>query len=225
MNLQGLIVPNEPRAIRNLLSDLVECPQGWDITLFTNSGKVGIERKKVPGDLLSSVDDGRLNREILALREECTVSIILLHGAIYYNKNDTVRLGKRTSYYWTRKGVTNLLRTIQYVEGCYLEQARNNFELVQVMHNLQEYFDRKEHLSIRGRSPIRSDWIKPIYTEKVRYWMDGLPGVGARGAMLLTERFSTPMSLFQASIEEIMEVPGIGRALATGIYSFLRGVK
>jgi len=224
VSLIGLISPVEPKSIKKLLPDLIETPQGWDITLLTNSGKVGIERKQCPGDLLSSVDDGRLNREILAMREECTISIVLLHGIIRYNKNDTVKLGKRTSYHWTRKGINNLLRTIQYVEGCYLEHARNSTELVQVVHDLQVYFDRKEHNSLKGRPRIQTNWLVPSRDERIVYFYSGLPGLGITGARRLYERFRSPMQLYSASVEEILEVPRFGRALATGIYNFLRGI-
>ena len=225
MSLQGLIVPNEPRVIRNLLSDLVECPMGYDICLLTNLGKAGIERKKVPSDLISSIEDGRLGREILAMREECQVMVVLFHGVMRYNKNGTLKLGRRTSYRWTEKGIRNIRRTLEFVEGCYIEYARNNQELVKVVNELQDYLNEKDHLSTKGRLPIRSDWIKPIYYERVRYFYDGLPGVATIGAKKLADRFPSPMNLYQASIEEIMEIPRVGRALATGIFNFLRGVQ
>ena len=224
MGLEGLIVPNEPRNIKLLLHDLIECPQGYDICLFTNIGKVGIERKKIPSDLIASIEDGRLGREILAMREECKVMIILLHGVMRYNENGTLRLGRRTSYRWNEKGIRNIRRTLEFVEGCYIETARNDKELVNVVNEIQDYLNEKDHFSTKGRLPIKSDWIKSTYYERVRYWMDGLPGVGARGAILLTDRFLTPMSLFQATIEEIDEVPHIGKVVAANIYNFLRGI-
>ena len=225
MSLQGLISPVEPKSVKNLLPDLIECPQGWDMTLLTNVGKIGIERKRIPGDLLSSVNDGRLNREILAMRGECNVSVVLLHGIIRYNQNGTVKLGKRTSYHWTKKGLENLFRTIQYVEGCYLEHAKNSTELVQVVQDLQSYFNKKEHNSLKSRPRIQTNWLVPSRDERVVYFYSGLPGLGMTGARKLYERFSNPMSLYGASIEEIMEVPRIGKSVAANIHNFLRGTQ
>ena len=225
MSLQGLIVPNEPKKIKELLSDLIEFPgMGYDFRLYTNLAIVGVERKKVPGDLVSSIEDGRLGKEILAMREECQVMVILLHGVIRYNANGTLKLGKRTSYRWTDKGIRNIRRTLEFVEGCYIEYAKNDIELVKVMNELQDYLNEKDHYSTKGRSPIRSDWIKPTYYERVRYFYDGFPGVAVIGAKKLVDSFPHPMDLYQASIEEIMEVPRIGRTLATGIFNFLRGI-
>jgi len=219
-----LITTNEPKRVRELFQDRVEVPMNFDMVLYTEAGKIGIERKQCPGDLLSSVSDGRLNREILAMREECDISVILLQGNIRYNKNGTVRLGKRTSYHWTDKGIKNLFRTIQYVEGCYLESARNSAELVQVVNDLQEYFDKPTHNSLHIRRGIRSDWIKSTQQEKIIYWIQGLPGVGIFTAKKIYEKFPAPLLLFQATPDDIDDIPRVGRAMATSIYEFLHGV-
>ena len=219
-----LITTNEPKKIRELFQDRVEVPMDFDMVLYTEAGKIGIERKQCPGDLLSSVSDGRLNREILAMREECNISVILLQGNIRYNKNGTVKLGKRTSYHWTDKGIKNLFRTIQYVEGCYLESARNSVELVQVVNDLQEYFDKKDHTSLKSRTRIQTNWLVPSKDERVVYFYSGLPGLGITGARKLYERFSTPLLLYQASIEEIRQIRGMGKTMAESIYKFLRGI-
>ena len=218
-----IITTNEPKDIRQLFSDKIETPLGFDFMLYTENGVVGLERKKVPGDLISSIEDGRLGREILAMRDECQIMVILLHGTMRFNPNGTLRLGRRTSYRWTDKGIRNIKRTLEFVEGCYIEYARNNIELVAVVNELQDYLDDDTHLSMKGRTPLRSDWIKSTYYERVRYFYDGLPGVAVVGAKKLADRFPTPLELYSASIEEIMEIPRMGKSLSTGIYNFLRG--
>lgn len=220
--LQGLIVPNEPKRIRQLLPDLIEVPMGYDICLLTNLGKVGIERKRVPSDLISSIEDGRLGREILAMREECKVMVILFHGVMRYNANGTLKLGRGTSYRWTDKGIRNVRRTLEFVEGCYVECARNNEELVKVVNEVQEYLDKPRHDSMHIRQGIKSNWIRSTREEKIIYWMQGLPGVGISTARKLYEKFPTPLSIFQAVPEDISSIPRMGKTVAMGIYNFLR---
>ncbi len=220
--LCGTIVPNEPKPIRNLFPGLIECPCGYDITLFTKFGRVGIERKKVPSDLLASVEDGRLGKEILAMREECSIMIVLFHGRMRFLSDSKLNLGKRLSR-WTDKGIRNLRRTIQFVEGCYIEDAANDIEMVKVINEIQDYLDGKQHLSTKGRTAIRTDWIKSTYQERLRYFYDGLPGVAASGAQKIASRFKTPLELYGASVEEIMEVPRMGKTVSTSIFNFLRG--
>ena len=218
-----IITTNEPKKVRQLFDDKLEIPMGFDMMLLTNSGRIGIERKKVPGDLLSSVADGRLNKEILAMREETQIQVLLLHGIIRYHEDGKLKVwGKRPGRDWTKKGITNLLRTIQYVEGVYVETAANNRELVEVVHDLQEYFDKGSHTSLKSRPRIQTDWIVPTHGEKVIYFYNGLPGVGITGAKKLYDRFPAPLQLYGASVDEIMKIPRVGRVMAQGIYQFLR---
>lgn len=199
---------------------------GFDMQLFTEAGAIGIERKKAPSDLLTSVGDGRLNREILAMREVTRIQILLLHGKIRYHKDGKLRVwGRRPYWNWTKRGVTNLLRTVRYVEGVYIEQADNDRELVQVVHDLQVYFDQKDHLSLKSRSGIETNWMVPTRDERIIYFYSGLPGIATIGAKKLYDIFPAPLQLYEASLEDLMRVSGIGKIMATGIYNFLRGIR
>jgi len=80
-----LVTTNEPKDIKELFDDRIEVPMNFDFKLYTEKGTIGIERKKVPGDLLSSIEDGRLRREILAMRAECDHQVIILHGMMRFN--------------------------------------------------------------------------------------------------------------------------------------------
>lgn len=221
-----VITTNEPKRIRELFLDRIEVPMNFDIILYTKAGAIGIERKKVPDDLLSSVTDGRLNREILAMREETQIQIVLLHGKMKFNKDGSLKTWRNRPqrYGWTKKGITNLKRTLRYVEGLYIEEAINNKELVQVINDLQIYFDQKYHLSIKSRPRIETSWMIPTHAERIVYFYSGLPGIAIVGAKKLYDHFSNPLQLYEASIEDLMQVRGIGKAMATGIYNFLRGI-
>lgn len=58
----------------------------------------------------------------------------------------------------------------------------------------------------------------------MRYFYDGLPGIAVVGAQKLADRFPSPMNLYQASVEEIMEIKGMGKVVSQGIHNFLRGI-
>jgi len=220
-----VITTNEPRKIKDLFGDMcIEVPMNFDFKLFTNSGSVGIERKKVPGDLLSSITDGRLTREVQAMREETQFQIVLLHDAMPYHKDGTVNMRGNKGSNWTKKGVRNLLRTLEYVEGVYIEQADDDEELVQVVIELQEYFDmlKSKHLSFKFRPGLQSSWLMPLRQEKVMYFYQGLPSISAVRAKSLASKFPSPLQLYQASTEDIQQIPGFGSRLADKIYNFLR---
>ena len=227
MTVPVVITTNEPRQIRKLFLERLEIPMAFDMSLYTEAGVIGIERKKVPDDLLGSVGDGRLNREILAMREETRIQILLLHGRMRFNRDGSLKVWRRRPqrYGWTKRGITNLLRTIRYVEGVYVEEAGNDRELVQVVNDLQVYFDQKHHLSIKSRPRVETSWMVPTRGERVIYFYSGLPGIAVIGAKKLYDIFPNPLQLYEASLEDLMKVSGIGKVMATRIYNFLRGIQ
>lgn len=215
-----VITSNEPGTIKRLFQDKVELPMGYDFRIYTEIGVVGLERK-TPGDLLASIEDGRLSNEILAMRAECDYQVILIHGQFRYNKDGNVIFDRRKSR-WTRKAIRNFMRTLEWVEGCYIEHAENDHDLVDVIQDLQIYLDKPRHSSIHSRPSIKSDWVKPTHKEKFVYWMQGLPKIGPVRAKILAEVFPTPMSLFEASASDISKVKGFSAISGQEIVDFLR---
>jgi len=220
-----VITSNEPKDIRELFKDRIEYLMPYDIQLYTSSGLVCIERKKVPGDLLASVDDGRLGREISAMREQTDLRIILLQGIIKYRNDGTVVTGRRRlKREWTRKGIRNLRRTWEYVEGCYTEYADSKRELVNIVAEIQGYFDKGKHLGLKTRPGLQNNWIFPPRADRVMWFYQGLPGISVSRARTLYEQFPNPFELYEASLEDILGISGFGKVLASGIYNFLRGI-
>jgi len=199
---------------------------GFDILLFTRRGQVPIERKKIPSDLIASVNDGRLAKELRAMRQVSRFYIVLLHGTFIFRNDDTLVIpgAKKAGRDWTRKGIKNLLRTLQYVEGVYLEYAEDDRELVEVVQQVEDYFNKSQHLSLRIRPGLQSNWLIPSRDEKYLYWMQGLPKISAIRAKQLLKVFPTPLSICGASIEELSNISGIGKTIAGAIYNFIRGL-
>jgi ERCC4-type nuclease len=220
-----LITSNEPKAIKDLFNDGIETPMHFDFKLYTEQGTVGVERKAVPGDLLASVDDGRLRNELIAMREECNFQVVLFHGMIRYDSNGQVMLTAKRRSRWTRTGIRNLRRTLEWVEGCYVEQVYNDKELVETLEDLQNYLDKGRHLSLKGRPGIQKEWIVTSKVERVVHFYDGIPGIAPVRAKALALAFPFPMDLYKASVEDISSVSGIGKGTSQKIYNFLRGIE
>jgi len=219
-----IITSNEPQKIKDLFVGWIEMPMHFDFMLYTNKGTVGIERKAVPSDLIASVDDGRLRKELIAMREECDFQVIMLHGIMRFDSNSQLILGNKRRSRWTRTGIRNLRRTLEWVEGCYVEQVPNDRELVEAIEDLQYYLDKGKHLSLKGRPGIQRDWILPTKVERVLHFYDGIPGIAPVRAKALALAFPEPMSIYEASIDNIAGVQGIGKPTAKKIYNFLRGI-
>lgn len=222
---------NEPREIAEAFGDsaIVTPLPGFDFLLYTTSGPVAIERKSVPGDLLASISDGRLARELKAMREESKHQILLLGpGELIFDKDGHL-LNGRVRTMWTKAGLYNLLRTIRYVEGIDIEPpigyARTIDDMVLTVDQIQEYFDKKNHLSMKSRPGLQTEWLAPIYEERVRYFYQGIPGISAIRARELESKFRSPIDLYNASYEDIQSIPKFGQVISTKIYNFLHKSK
>lgn len=218
-----LLTSNEPETIKDLfLDEAIIMPMDFDMMLYTKPGKVAIERKAVPGDLLASVDDGRLSREITSMREQADFSILILHGRMIFRNDGTLVIpGHNRKTHWTKGAIKNMLRTIEYVEGVYIEEAETDEELVDLIYDLQEYFDKLRHTSIKSRPSIETQWIKPTKDERILYFYQGLPGCSVVRARALFKNFPMPELLYQASYDDISSIYRFGKSTADRIYNFL----
>ena len=180
------------------------------------------ERKLFPEDLLASVRDGRLARECAAMRQASPYRVVIVERQGSYTIDNHLRIKGRPSD-WTKAGVRNLLGSIRYVEGCDIEFSDDILDTIEVLKEIQRYFDEEKHLSLRIRSKFESNWVIPIYEERLTHFYQGLPGISIILARKLAEKFPNPMSLFSASVEDIDTITLFGRKRAERIMNFLHG--
>ena len=218
------ISPNEPKkvfklCVENAIPDNITDEFGADFLLITNRGMIPIQRKTIP-DLLASVIDGRLSKQSSLLRQS-DFPIIIIEGRFRYSENGNVVIGKREQR-WTRDSIRNLFRTLRYVEMIDIEFSGSVKDTISMIYQIQSYFDAVHHLSLRSRPSIHTNWIIPSQQERIVYFYQGLPGISVIRAKSLAEKFSSPLQLYQASVEEITEIPRFGQNIASRIYNFLR---
>jgi len=224
------ISSNERKRVKDAFgSHAVVCPiEGFDIALYTNRGLVAIERKGIAKDFIASITDGRLSKQIVAMREASAYPILMLGpGRFSFGDDGRLRIGKR-SMRWTRTSIHNLLRTIQWVECVMIEPPigflRNYKDLVQTVLSIQTFFDKDRHLSMKGRPSIDKEWgVVATREERLRYFYMGLPFISTTRAKKLMNRYPNPEDLFVASIDDIRKIPKFGSTIANGIYGFLHG--
>lgn len=216
-----IVSPNERQEIKTLIGDEgIESTIPYDFRLYTRKGAIAVERKHFPSDMLASVEDGRLAKECAAMRH-AKYRVLISEGVAKYNQQGYLLNGHRITR-WTRAGIRNLFRSIRYCEDVDIEFTRSIPETVQVLHELQSYFDTDSHHSIRVRPTFSPEMLYKTDTERYIYWLQGLPGIGYERACEMRKWFRCPLHVFEASQSDLMRVPGIGKVIAKGIYSFLR---
>jgi len=189
---------------------------------MTSRGLIAAERKRMPQDLIASVQDGRLARECAAMREDAEYRVLLCEGRCHYTDDGHLKMGGVDSR-WTRTAIRNLLRSVRYVEGVDVEFTDSIPDTVAALVELHGYFDEPQHTSIRSRARIESDWPYPTYQERYIYWLQGLPHINIRRARNIASAYATPTAVVAAAIDGTLHVKGIGRITSQAISRFLQG--
>ena len=198
----------------------------FDFLLLTERGPIPVERKKFPSDFLASVEDGRFSSECAAMRDMSEFCFVIAEGKPRYKNNRLMR-GRRTTRY-NRAGFRNLCRSLEFVEGCKIEWSSDTIDTVEILKELQGYFDKEKHLSFKARPKLHTAWheLGPTYEQRFLFWLQGCgAGIGPANAIVLAKKFNTPQDLHNAEIHDIIECRGVGQTLATSIYNFLRGIQ
>jgi len=178
---------------------------------------VGIERKAK--DFVTSIFDERLDKQLKELCENFTYPFLFIEydgikDMILDNPNVNPRiiLGKLASI-MARHRVTVLFT------GNY-----NNvpFYVPMVIRTIEKFYDGKTEIKhytpIRGKPSKRKPSVQEVKLDLI----SRIPGIGLQRAVKLLEKFNWSITdISTASTESIMEVPGIGKKLASHIKEVL----
>jgi DNA excision repair protein ERCC-4 len=212
--------------LENVCQDIsfAQLPIG-DYLLVSDSTAVIVERKTV-SDFLSSVRSNRLWDQLLRMMKtekvlgyEIKRRVLLLHGnfqdhlfeADYGNPEDMLK-------HWSQ--LVGAFLEIIYVYNTPIFHAESDTALKAFMRILlqRECAGKNDKLPEARwyRKPARADL--PVKDRK-RYILSALPYIGDRLAENLLSHFETISEVACASVEELQEVPKIGKKKAQLIYS------
>lgn len=145
-----------------------------DINVITDSGKtIAIERKEV-GDLLGSIADGRVFRQVENMAMNSNYSAIVTIGKITYDREDMVVIDDKQTN-WKGKSVRAAIADIMW-SACPVIQASDS-SFPYVVRELVQFCDKPaERKQLKPR---------PVYFPPVpdsTQILAGLPGVGLKRA-------------------------------------------
>ena len=184
----------------------------------TTKGLLGVQRKEV-SDFIASLEDGRLARELPLLVNGVTLPVLLIEGQFKFNADDHLYFGDRVLRY-TKQGVHNLIRSISYVNGVSIEYSASFTETPVIIRELIDFVN-KEHKSLLKRPKLQSAWGKPTSHEALAYFYQGLPSCGVVLSQCLMKAYPCPTDLVNASFNDLMALPQIGKQRAEKIFLFL----
>lgn len=215
-----LISSTEPASLR-ALGKVTTFPElhGVDIWFVANGLKVGIQRKEFK-DLLASLEDGRLAKEIMQMTN-LDYRILIVEGRpTFTNAGELV--GKQYGRGWTKAQINGALWSVQ-AKGLWVHWTDNLAETVEHVQWFEQWFSKNRHDSLERRPGPTSIWgTKPTSEEYGSYVLQSLPGVGPELAKRVYRKFGLPLK-WTITIDDLMTVEGIGKKKAEAMIRAING--
>lgn len=223
------VAPTEPWPLSDLgvVSSIPE-EYGVDFMWDSELGKVGVQRKAFPGDFLSSIHDGRLNREY-AQMQALDVRVLLLEGRGQWTNNGTLieSYGRRESQRrWDRTQQWNYMASVQLFKDVDIQETKNKEETVLFLNSFKRWTMKPEHLGLvrRPSAEAVSMFTDIENRDYQRYLLMSLPLIGPTLADAILEHLGMIFHL-DVTQEELESVPGIGPGRARKIMDVFHKVK
>lgn len=221
-----LISPAEPEHIRREIASrergqVSSLPErfGADFMWVANGEKWLVQRKEVK-DLIGSVRDGRLMKEVAQMK--AGRGVVVIEGKLEWTLDGELvnRWGQR----WTQKGWWGLQWSLAD-RGIWVLRSDHWTETVEMVLGLEDWSQKGKHRSLDGRPGPSGLWgTKPTDRDWQRWFLQGLPGIGPELADRIIDEFDgkLPMVL-DTGVKKLEDVPGLGPKKAQQIRKLLEG--
>ena len=164
-----------------------------------------VERKTI-ADLSASIKDGRLFKQAGKLASVPMQSMIILEGT-----SSMIQ-----SFGLTREAIQGALVTLSLVYKIPLLRSRNPEETARLILYAARQVQSYGCKQIYPRPFPYARRLKDKYKRQIHV-LQGLPGIGPARACLLLDKFGTLKTIFNAPVNELEQIPGIGKNTARQI--------
>ncbi len=211
-----LVSPAEPPPFKHLgVSSSIPERYGVDFLMFSPSlGKVGVQRKTI-ADLLASLADDRLERELLQM-QALDIAILIIEGRVEWT-TDGFLLG--TSSEFTRAQYQAILWSLQS-RGLWISFTSSTTETIEYLSLFTRWMTKDRHTSLlrRSKGPARNVFGTRGSREWQIHVMQGFPGIGYdRAEAIIDLCGGLPL---QWTVQ-LSDVKGIGKKTAATLEGLL----
>lgn len=177
--------------------------------LFWAKGKkCGIQRKELK-DLLASVNDGRLAKELQQMQAaNIGARLLIVEGKPQWTTDGTMM--QNWGQTWTKRQLTGLLWSVQEA-GVWISITDGLSETLETVSWFMTWCS-KEHRSLVTRPGPGAMWgTSPTDKEWGSHLLQGIPGIGPEIANRIVREFGRVPLGWNVEREEMMKVEGLGK--------------
>jgi len=208
-----LISPTEPKEFRQL-GVYSSVPERYGVDFFIPSpvfGRVGVQRKEI-GDLVASIGDGRVEREVWQ-QKELSQAIWLIEGRVEWT-TDGLLLSSATRQRYTRSMHLGVLLSLQSY-GCWILSSQSLADSIVLLSSLNRWLMKEKHGSLLRR-PTAKGQVGGDLTDKRIHVMQGFDRVGYERARDIVE-WCKGLPFQMREGVDLTDIPGIGLGVVEAI--------
>lgn len=213
-----------------IVSSLPEA-KGADVLVYTSKGLIGLQRKEVPNDFISSFTDGRMARGVALLTKSCKFTRIIAEGRFKYwpdGRLVTGRIDPKTKRpepsRFTRKHIRGMINDLEFVMGIIVDPTDDLDDTVAYIRDLPGFINKSKHLGLYTRPNIQGTWYTPSAKDIHLWLLQSFPGIGPAIADGIISRFGGEIPLkWTCTLEELMAIPRLSKERAREMYNTLGG--
>lgn len=183
---------------------------GADFLIITRQATVAVQRKEFPGDLLSSLADGRLSASLRALTQ-APIRLLVLEGRPAWTDSG-VLVGWRGQQF-NRRQLRSLLMSAAVELGVSAVWTDSPVDTADYIRTVETWAEKPEHQSLfRRPGAPHDDYGREAQGRDRAAWiLQGFPGVGYGLATKLFDHFGRLPLRWTVTERELAAVPGVGK--------------
>lgn len=209
VDVAGLhVAPTEPKALK-ALGRVSMLPErfGVDVFWLVRGQRHGVQRKEL-SDLLASVDDGRLGKELAQMRSAGLQGVVVVEGRMTFTSDGDLVTGFGRN--WKREQVWGVELAIQQ-EGAWLVHTNSLADTIAFVRSFERWTQKNRHGSLQGRPAAKGIWgTKATDADFACHVLSSVPGIGQDAARKIFNAYGTLPLVWSGDWEELAKVKGLG---------------
>lgn len=219
-----IVAPTEPAALK-ALGTVSLLPEAFGVDVIWHAkggGLAGVQRKEV-GDLIASVRDGRLGKE-LAQMQRLKHRMLVVEGRVEWTTDRKLMRGWSD---FTEAQWRGVMWTVQN-RGCWIVATADVPDTVRCVVQWAAWLAKDRHSGLRTRGGIEKGdggWGRPGNRDFEVHLLMGLPGVGGETAERMLDTFGVlPIKWRDGIVDgvgDLERVVGVGKKKAKKMWEAL----
>jgi ERCC4-type nuclease len=200
-------------------------PEKWgcDIVMRTDKLWVGIQRKELK-DLIASVQDGRLAKEVMQMSacNRLHIKVLLVEGKAQWT-TDGVFMSNGFGASWTLAKHRSILWSAR-LEGLWVDYTDSIVETRIWLRMMEQWAGKAKHNALSRRPGALGVWGRPDSREWGIHTLQSFPGIGPETAASIYDHFGTLPLVWNVTEAQLLKVKGVGKKRAREIWGSLNNV-